>query len=771
MTAAVRNVAICLLATLTFLLSHGGALVFLGEPLKAHAQNNSQASEPQFLQLHIDEVTPTVVTDTSSRVVTVTGTVKNIGDRTVDNVSVRLQRGPKVTTSDALRTSLTLDQSRFETVGRFETVSTSLDRGERAKFTLTMPLNSDSEPSLRITDTGIYPLLVNVNGTPEYGGAARLDVARFLLPVLDVPGNAPSRAMPTAMTLLWPLADAPRMASGVAGSVNEPARLIDDDLAQSLASGGRLDGLLTSLTNATSDSVDRGHVLREATCLAVDPDLLLTVAAMTRGYVVVDNVTDPNGPAHPGTGTEAAINWLERLRALAATMCVTAVPFAQVDVGSVASIGDPQLSAIALTSPSDVIDQLLAVTSLRGFIWPDAGILSPAAAELTQQNGPATALLARVAVDGPVSGNAVRLLGAEQQPTQLDALLFDPSIGAAFAAVGETPQTPSYTPQDATYDLTRDSRTARLQDAFGAMTWPVVNPDRSPTSAPLLIVPPQLWTANTNELAALLDTAATLIRTGRAAARPLPDVLARPNTAPRPTTLAAPQQAVTDGVPEAIRGTVADQVPRINSLTGALVDDPSAQLTPASFTNPLREDLLRSMTLAHRRDATRSSAEQAAATRANQVAGSLDQLFGAVTVVSPGGVYTLASEQGPLPLVARNDLPIGVRVQLLVDAPAEVNIHGIGPTQLPPRGSRTLTVPTEIADSRKKIVVQFSLATADGVEFGKPTSVTVRSNAYGTWLAILTAGAGALLLVLAGRRLWHRFRGQPDRADEGYTRS
>ena len=32
-------------------------------------------------------------------------------------------------------------------------------------------------------------------------------------------------------------------------------------------------------------------------------------------------------------------------------------------------------------------------------------------------------------------------------------------------------------------------------------------------------------------------------------------------------------------------------------------------------------------------------------------------------------------------------------------------------------------------------------------------------------LFFITLSAGAVLVLLAGRRLWHRFRGQPDRAD------
>ncbi|WP_156746223.1 hypothetical protein, partial [Mycobacterium sp. 1423905.2] len=39
------------------------------------------------------------------------------------------------------------------------------------------------------------------------------------------------------------------------------------------------------------------------------------------------------------------------------------------------------------------------------------------------------------------------------------------------------------------------------------------------------------------------------------------------------------------------------------------------------------------------------------------------------------------------------------------------------------------------------------------------------SNAYGKVLFAITLTAAAVLVTLAGRRLWHRFRGQPDPAD------
>ncbi|MDI9985538.1 glycoprotein, partial [Rhodococcus ruber] len=98
-----------------------------------------------------------------------------------------------------------------------------------------------------------------------------------------------------------------------------------------------------------------------------------------------------------------------------------------------------------------------------------------------------------------------------------------------------------------------------------------------------------------------------------------------------------------------------------------------------------------------------------------------------------------------LVVVARNDLPVGSTVRLHVDAPSAMKITDLGPTQLPPRGSRTLTVRAQISDSRK-IGVEFARTTESGLPLGTPTNVRVRSNAYGQVLAIVTGCSGALLL-------------------------
>ena len=759
---------------------------------------------PRFLELSVDSVSPSSVTTTSDPTVSVSATVTNVGDRPVDDINVRMQRAAAVATSAELRTSLRLDQYNFDIVGDFVTVADRLGAGQKKTFTLTMPLRAvqpgpDAAPNLGISQPGIYPFLLNVNGAPEFGDEARLDDARFLLPVLGVPPDptapdpaaddaravAPSTATPVATTLLWPLADRPRLVAGIPGSLDQRVRLVDDDLATSLRKDGRLGQLVSALEFATGPSADDARRLRDSTCIAVDPDLLITVSNMARGYLVLENPDDPTGPTRDGTGAAVAAEWLEQLRTIAAEMCTLAMPFAQVDVPAVAALNDSEITASAITAPSDIVDGILGATSVRGVTWPDAGTIDDDTGMFVRSLGTTTVVVAGNAVDGNTEDvtaqpDLVRIPtavppsapanppDAPANTEPLHAATFDISAATALAAVGAQPQTPSFTPAKARYDLEDDSREARLQDALGAISWSALTPQPNRPRS-MLLVPPQQWTADGNEAAAILSAVTTLLRSGLATPRSFTDLLGRPADL-RPFALIYPQQAVDDAVPESIRSSAGSQAASVTALLGALVEDPQSELTPRLFGAPLREDLLRAMSLSGRRDDGRSAAEAAAQARLSQSRQSVDAMFRSVTVLSPGGVYTLASEQSPLLLVARNDLPVGIRVRLRIDAPPEMKITDIGEQQLPPRGSRPLQVPAEVSDTRN-LFVDVALTTPGGHDLGEPTTVSVRSNAYGQALAIITGCAGALLLLLAGRRLLHRFRGQPDPADEGFERS
>jgi hypothetical protein len=757
-------------ATLRFI----AAAILVAVPVLPGVAPRAAAGEPgdtRFLEVRIDRVTPEIVTTTADATVTVNGTVINVGDRPVRDIVVRLEHAGAVTSPQGLRTNLDGTTDQYEPVGDFITVASDLQRGQAGTFTLSYPVRSTSKPSLGIEQPGVYPLLVNANGTPDYGEPARLDDGRFLLPVLGVPPDpsapsadpltdvvAPDTSKPVLLTMLWPLADRPRLAAGAPGGV-APVRLIDDELAESLAQGGRLDTLLAAAEFATGPQVDPGGRVNGALCLAVDPDLLVTVNAMTAGYVVSDNPDDRNSPTHPGAGQAAASIWLERLRTLAHRMCVAPTPYAQADLGALHRVGDPGLAAIATNGAGDVVDQILGVTSTRGATLLGDGSLTSGAAELLSAQGPTVAIAAAECTAQDEIGGQPR--PANVNPHRLSADLvtapFDPTVGAAFAAAGRTPSSPSYLDSSLVVPYKHDSLTARRQDAISAMLWSGLNPGSAPRTQ--ILMPPLYWDLQQTDAQTILTALATTIHAGLAVPRPLSSLVAESEAAA--VSSAQPPNETDDRgrIDNQVTADMAQQVGRLWGLTAAMTTDPRTGLTGLQYTAPLREDMLRALSQAIPPDGRNGQAQQ----RMASVNSTVTDMFHAVTIVNPGGSYTLATEHSPLPLALRNDLAVPIKVRLQVDAPPGMTVTDIGVQELPP-GYLPLRVPIEVQFTQR-VAVDVTLRTPDGLPLGEPVRLSVHSNAYGKVLFAITMAAAALLVALAGRRLWHRFRGQPDPAD------
>ena len=738
------------------------------------------AGEPgatPFVQIRIDQVTPQEVTTTSDPTVTVAGTVTNIGDRPVHDVMIRLEHAPSVPNSSGLRTNLDGDTDQYEAAMDFATVSPELQRGQKAKFSLSVPMRSADKHSLDITAPGVYPLLVNVNGTPDYGEPARLDNARFLLPVLGVPADplntagdaltavvAPDTSKPVPVTMLWPLADRPRLAPGVPGG-SIPVRLMDDELAGSLATGGRLDVLLSAAEFATSHDVDPDGAVSRTVCLAVDPDLLVTVNAMTAGYVVSDTAAgpaqEPGSPTHPGTGQAAATAWLNRLRELAHRICVSPLTYAQADLDAVQRVGDPGLSAAATSGAGDIVDQILGVVAVRGATLIPDGSLTRRGVDLLSANGNTVVIApaASVAGDSNTPLPSTPDTAARRLSPQVVLAPFDPAVGAAFAAAGTDPVAPGYLSPDLLIRLRHDSDTARRQDALASMLWRALQPKVNPRAQVLL--PPTNWNLRPDDAGAIMNTLATAVHSGLAVPRPLPALLAEASAVP--PVNGTPQPDAEGGgrgrFSDAVIGKITGEMGRLAGLTAALTTDLRSGLTGVSYTAPLREDLLRAISQADRPDTRNGLAQQ----RLDVLGHALDDLFGAVTIVTPTGTYTLATEHSPLPLALHNGLAVPIRVRLHLDVPPGMTVTDPGEIELPP-GYLPMRVPIEV-NFTQRVAIDAVLRTPGGVPLGEPVRLSVHSNAYGKVLFAITMSAAAVLVALAGRRLWHRFRGQPDPAD------
>jgi hypothetical protein len=275
-------------------------------------------------------------------------------------------------------------------------------------------------------------------------------------------------------------------------------------------------------------------------------------------------------------------------------------------------------------------------------------------------------------------------------------------------------------------------------------------------------MPPMAWSTRPADAQAVLTAAATMINAGMARPRPLTEVITDGNAVPPQSVAPLPETNLGDPrgrFDDAVVAGISAVTGRLWGLTAALTTDERTGLTGYSYTAPLREDSLRALSQSVPPDARNGLAQQ----RLTTVGRTVDDLFNAVTIVNPGGSYTLATERSPLPLALRNDLPVPIRVRLDVDAPPGMSVTDMGVIELPP-GFLPLRVPIEVHFTQR-VAVDVALRTDDGLPLGEPVRLSLHSNAYGKVLFFITLSAGAVLVLLAGRRLWHRFRGQPDRAD------
>src|SRR5918998_1605726 len=270
-------------------------LLTVGVPLaQAQQRQMQQPQRPNVLaRLQLAGMSPRVVTVSSGPVLRVEGRVVNVGDRPITKLAVRLQRDAPLISDDAATRAVAVVPEAPQ-VTLFQPVPGDLAPGQDVSFRLEVPLRGGADlESLQINEPGVYPVLVNLNGKPEFGGTARLASVPLLLPVLGIPPVAagqpsgpvlgpPTQSMP--LTVVWPLAAEPaRLPTGPGEPIlirSDPSGA--DPVAADIAPGGRLDGLLGALEQV----VPPGSPLAAAVCVAIDPALVETVDGMSRGYRV-----------------------------------------------------------------------------------------------------------------------------------------------------------------------------------------------------------------------------------------------------------------------------------------------------------------------------------------------------------------------------------------------------------------------------------------------------------------------------------------------------
>ena len=698
------------------------SVLFLAVPALAGAPV-AQAAEGARLRVDLAQLSPRVIT-TSTTTLTVAGTVTNTGDRKVTRPQVRLQVGERATSERGIGDVLSGAVLKDSPLTDFTPVADALEPGQSAPLNITVNLTGTRAGQL--SRPGVYPLLVNVNGTPEFGGPARLGAVSMLLPVLAGAGRASGgHSGAPSMTLLWPLtSNVPHVYAAPYGS---PLVMADDRMAAEIDTGGRLNALVT----AAATALPGNSALAKSMCFALDPDLLATVAAMSRGYLV-----HTDGGNVDGKGVDAAKTWLSALRSLVSGRCVVALPFADADLDALTRIrpGDTGLVTRA-ASGAATIQQLTGVTPQTGVLWP-AGTPSASVLSALAGAGVHTVLTDPGKLASAATGGGVTVQGSTVRVQPTDSL-----IAAAMSGVPTVPDS-------VTVPATTEPAVAS-QNGLGALAFRAGLGQTGGQQRPnhLLVAPPRRWDASADEFTTYLRQVGGFLDAGLVTATGLASLLADDPAA---------SGTVGDGGPDPAAGLAADVVSTLADLDGqatglaaAMQMDPTKRVKPDDVVEPVRLAELRGASTAWR------GLPAAAATTNAQA--ELAAISGRVSVTQPKQTIALASGNSPLPVYVSNDLPVGINAQFALN-----NNTGLRPEEakdwfFPASGGKNYFLPVE-ALRAGRFSVDVSLRTPTGTPLGSSARFELTSTEYGAITIIATVAAGVALLLLASRRIYRRVK-------------
>lgn len=525
--------------------------------------------------------------------------------------------------------------------------------------------------------------------------------------------------------------------------------------------------------------------------------------------------TSSDTSATPGRGAESARAWLEDLKELAAETCVVSLPWSTTDLDAVAATNNSWLAREALERGPQVLERTLGVTPVENVVIPESGYVSPPTVralgwassttgieedfEQTSQSTPAgtspdaettlnedqtppnsTAQPPVPPAENPVSvlvaNNTVWSPESQERFTQLApgirAVSYQASLAATLASTGPHPRTLGYANPDARFDASLDSAAARDATAASALQLSAQELAAQPgPTQPLLVMPPSELGANTAEQ--LLTSASSLFE--RENARPMGlRLYLHPNEEQAHALAAAP--ASTEGFPGIAETGSPYEDPAIMSdtevlqarreaaftddLTRLLTNDPTIALTRYTFSNPLRQELLRSLGASGRQSlSTYQASVDLTTDHLRQNRERLLALGRAVSLIPPGGVYTRTSDSSPLMVVAENRLPLPVDAVVQYTAAEDITIHTPEKVRIPASGSITVQLTPEIPREHDQTHVQLWLSTLDGAAISTPVDLTVQDRAgmFSTSGLTLIAVIG-LSLILVFRVGRHRQR-------------
>ncbi len=790
-------------------------------PAPTSGNSGEDAGYDTTLKFAVSAISPRVITAETSAL-TISGTVTNTSDRPVSSLQFRYQLGLPLTTVAELRKTVATPTDPDATVtSPFQPFSGDLAAGQSVKFSAEVPTFAAGSGSLGLTTPGVFPLMLNVNGTVGTGNnslLARVGALHVLLTVLSAPGQAteqPAGAAttllvknPVPVTMLWPIQD--RVHLGVDGV------FLDDDLAATIGPRGRLSNVLNNL-----EELDRTAAGSSAT-VVLDPELLDELSRMSAGYRVLTHPDAPQPPLTPvtssATGSAPAATSTQAGSSGPATSGAGAQP-------TVTTGGAPSQSAAA--GAAATAGGPAGSTTGNG---PDPSYL--AGTEAGSGQAAATAFLTRLRADLarhqilvlPYSDpDAVGLARAGQSATlahlrtvgQTVVARELPGVTVLPAVSALNPGTPglitglAYPARGRGDDATLTALT-QAGDTAAVLAGGVVAGDKNAGLVTITLPGGRQLPAVVADSPLLSDVNALTAKTGAGATLPYNTLAAVLAVAAQATGANAPIVVVpdrfwnagggaheldylleslagshiTDGgsipalaaqaaqsAPHPLNdvpiraGLGPDQIQRVQSAA-AWIDRLGQQLKkaagptapePAEVLDPLREALTRAYTVPPPGNGNGPPINGAAAI-VDTVERSEVLLRNGVKLLTSVVPFSL-SATSVLPIGVQNDLPYDVVVRLRVVGGEQVGLTVTQPTDvvMTPGQARQIRVDAHVIRSGE-FPVQVELLATDNTQWSDPAKITIKSNAYGVVILIVIWVAGAVLVLMVAFQLAQRVR-------------
>ncbi|MFH8566602.1 DUF6049 family protein [Streptomyces sp. NPDC017988] len=664
------------------------------------------------VDVSLDALTPTAPDEDDK--ITVSGTVTNQGKQTVTGAQVGLRVGsaPLGGRSEidgaAKRTGFQPGLDGTEVGGKYVDKFAKLVPGVRQDFSVSVPVKA-----LHLGADGVYQLSVALTGQSAAQPYPQvLGIERTFLP-----WQTEAVDTKTKTTYLWPLIADTHLTAKTESDEQQTPVFRNDELADDLAPGGRLQQLL-----ALGSDLDVTWV--------IDPDLLASVEAMTKGY----RIQNPDGrTTRAGKHQAVATAWLNDLEAAVKGKKVVALPFADPDLASLAHNGRAVTGSLshlkeATDAGASAVDTILHVKPSTDFAWPADGAIDPSIVDVSTSAGAHTVIARSDSLretDGlTYSPTAARPIGGGTTAVVADARLSTAFQGDMTEAENSTL---------AVQEFVAQSLMINLQDP-GRQRSIVVAPQRMPTASQAQTMAKALTTLQDGQWSEFDDLTT--------AAKAKPD--------PRATT----RVPSTGSYPAALRK---QELPRsafesIHETQGMLERFQVILTEKDRVVTPFGRAIDREMSTSWRGRPSEATTYQAG------VKNYLRELTEQVALIERSDAK-LSGRSATIPVSVQNNLVQGVghlNLRLFSENPTRLKIGDGQYEEIPIEvaGGHSQSVKfTTTANANGPVPVYAQLYTEDGEPYGEPVAFEVNVTEVTPAVMLVIAG-GLLLLVLAGFRMY-----------------